>query len=132
MAFKAEHGDRTFNSKFRKSRYDQENSPTEPGPRARAHEVEGTKPSPESDKQEPGSEQQRARELHMTFDDEAGQHHVHAVNDDGTEEHTDHPSRDEALVHAGKKAIGAWPPGQREQPDAENVPDMDDYSAMPL
>lgn len=136
-------GGKSKNSKFRQSRYNKENAPAEQGQSSRAHELTGTTPSRPSAEHEdhgsePGTEQSKARELHMSFDDEGGVHHVHAVHDDGTEEHSDHASRDEAMYHGAKKAGLHMPDREgfedraREPQTAENEPDADDYAAIPL
>jgi len=138
MAFPTQDG-KQKNSKFRQSRYDRENTPTEPGPKARAHDLEGTKkPSPSADSQEPGPEQSRARELHMSFNDVEGTHHVHAIDEAGAEEHTDHPTREAAFQH-GMKRGGIHMPDKeafderaRTPSEAENEPDADDYAVQSL
>ena len=63
----------------------------------------------------------KARELHLTHDDGAGRHHVHAVNSDGTENHTDHASREEAHLQAAT-AAGVNYPMNRENPETDSNP----------
>lgn len=150
--------EKKFMSKFRESRYNRENAPAEPGPRSQAASLTGktSRVNKESESgmgagspsvsgidseevgTEPGTEQKRARELHMSFDDEGNVHHVHAVHDDGSEEHSDHASRDEAMYHGAKHAgvhipdKEAFDARSRKPSEAENEPDADDYAVESL
>ena len=97
-------------------------------------EGDATTPQESVDQQAPGAGQQRARELHMTFDDAGGNHHVHAVHEDGTEEHTDHATREDAMIYSGKKAQTdqeAYDERARKHPKTE-APDADDYDVEQL
>ncbi len=154
MAFKSSDG-KNNNSKFRANRRDkaaQEGMESKPaGPRAQANAVEGkgqSKPTMSSggasDTGGPVNAQggqaptAKAKEVHITHDDNMGHHHVHTVMDNGQEEHTDHQSRDEAHFHGAMSAGVAAPSGEdegfpkkRQQPETE-APDADDYDVEPL
>jgi hypothetical protein len=162
MAFQSK-GGKKFNSKFRANRADkavQDGMESQKGPRAQANEVEGKGRSPESreEKSKPspvsggasdmggdvnsqaaGTMGAKAKEVHITHDDNSGHHHVHTVMDNGMEEHTDHQSRDEAHFHGAMSAGVAAPedgnsedfPKKRTQPETD-YPDGDDFQAEPL
>jgi hypothetical protein len=120
-----------YQSKFRKKRAEDagsesESAPSapkaeskpkaEPGPRAQANDL-NAKPSEGQDEQlesqtapDMGMGGAQAREIHITHDHAAGRHHVHTVNDDGTEMHSDHATPEEAHM-AGAAAGGVNPDG---------------------
>jgi len=154
MAFQSESNpDKKFGSKFRQSRYDRENSNPEAGPRSEANKLEGKNgqpnvenrlhnnphpekfntplngPKPAADGQEMGEEQSEAHEAHSVVCPQCGAD----VPVKGSGGHDDNPagmSETEEAVHDGKEAKGVWPDGQREHPDAENVPDRDDFDPI--
>ncbi len=118
-----------YQSKFRKKRAEDASSEStsapkaeskpkaEPGPRAQANDL-NAKPSEGNEEQleeqiAPGIHDQvqaKAREIHITHDHAAGRHHVHTVNEDGTEMHSDHATPEEAHM-AGAAAGGVNPDG---------------------
>ncbi len=155
MAFQTQDGARSYGSKFRTSRYDRENAPTDSGPRAKSHELMGmgssdSAPSADSrlhknphsekfntpldgpkasaDTQEMGEEQSEAH-------DSASVTCPHCGGDvpmSGEGNHSDEPapmSETEHDVKDNKVAKGVWKPGQREHPDAEK---HDDFDVEPL
>jgi hypothetical protein len=147
MAFKSKAG-KSYGNKFKASRADRESAVQDgmestKGPRSQANAIEGGA----SDTGGPVNAQAgatmpaKAKEVHITHDDNAGHHHVHTVMDNGQEEHTDHQSREEAHFHGAKSAgaegadapSGEDPgfPKKRKQPMAE-APDADDYDVEPL
>ena len=152
MAFKSSDG-KNNNSKFRANRRDKAaqegmESQKSPGPRAQANAVEGKSKTMSSggasDTGGPVNAQggqampAKAKEVHITHDDNMGHHHVHTIDDQGNEEHTDHQSRDEAHFHGAMSAGVAAPSGEdegfpkkRQQPATE-APDADDYDVTPL
>jgi len=145
MAFKSSDG-KNNNSKFRANRRDKAAQDgmksVGEGNKAQANKIEGkgqkspesreesSKPAPvsggASDTGAPVNAQggsamkAKAKEVHITHDDNMGHHHVHSVHEDGSEEHTDHPSREEAHYHAAMSAgaDGNYP--------AEHEPPMDE------
>lgn len=161
MAFKSKDG-KNNNSKFRANRRDKAaqdgmKSVSDGGPRSQANAIEGkkapasreetSKPAPvsggASDTGGPVNAQggmtmgAKARELHLTHDDNMGHHTVHAIMDNGEEQMTQHPTREHAHKHAAKLAGAHTEPdeddfGKREEDEAENPPDADDYDVQPL
>lgn len=159
MAFQSQAG-KKFNSKFRANRADKaaqegmesqsepkEPKPTNTGNRAQAAAIEGKK-----GKVMPGGAEgagdgggpvnsqgagqpAMAREVHITHDHANGMHHVHTVNEDGTEMHSDHATADEAHV-AGAAAGGVNPdgnyPAEHKDPTSHDEPDEDDYAVKSL
>jgi hypothetical protein len=165
MSFASKDGKKS-NSKFRANRRDRESAvqdgmESQKGPRAQANAVEGKgNKSPESreEKSKPaqvsggasdmggdvnsqaaGTMGAKAKEVHITHDDNMGHHHVHVVHHNGMEEHTDHQSRDEAHFHGAMSAGVAAPedgnsedfPKKRTQPETSTM-DADDYDVEPL
>ena len=158
MSFASKDGKKS-NSKFRANRRDRESAvqdgmESQKGPKAQANAVEGKGRSPESreEKSKPaqvsggasdmggdvnsqaaGTMGAKAKEVHITHDDNMGHHHVHTVMDSGEEQHSDHPSREEAHYH-GAMAAGAGEgnyPQKHDAPDAD-WPDGDDFQSEPL
>lgn len=141
-----------FGSKFRMNRYESQHTPTGPGPRAQAHEINGM-PEEQEEKMEeevhPGihdeiqqvaAEHGPAHEIHMTHDHEGGVHHVHSVHGDGYEHHADHQSAEHAHTHAAH-AAGLNPPNEEETETASEhkkerphggEKDEDEYEAEEL
>lgn len=159
MAYQSKDG-KNNNSKFRASRRDKEMASVKEGMqstkgpsggvRSQANAIEG-KSAPSKggasdtggpvNAQAGGTMPAKAKEVHITHDDNMGHHHVHTVMDNGMEEHTDHQSREEAHFHgamsAGVEGEGAPSgedegfPKKRKQPETE-APDADDYDVTPL
>jgi len=158
LAYQSKDG-KNNNSKFRANRRDKAAQDgmksVGEGNKAQANKIEGKgQKSPESreEKSKPapvsggagdnggpvnegaqGTMAAKAKEVHITHDDNSGHHHVHTVMDNGMEEHSDHPSREEAHYH-GAMSAGAGEgnyPMQHEPPDGE-APDADDYEVEPL
>lgn len=151
MAFQSSDGQKNFNSKFRQSRYNRENSNPNPGPKAQstaqadssesgssdsAPDVDSrlhnnphpekfntplNGPKPSADGQEMGEGQKDMHDEHSVTCPECGA----SVPVTGDTSHSDAPagqSETEKQVENGDVAKGVWKPGQREHPDAENAP----------
>ena len=147
MAFQSSDG-KGFNSKFRASRYNRENSNPGPGVRSQANEQSGkgeagsgdsapdpdqrlhnnphsekfntplNGPKAEADPQEMGEEQSDAHDDHSVTCPHCGGE----VSVTGGANHSDEPagmSETEHDVQDDKVAKGVWKPGQREHPDAD-------------
>jgi|SRR5882672_6048791 len=151
MAFKDKSG-KNFNSKFRASKSDRESAvkegmdsaPAPKGNRSQANAIEGKgSKAPAMDTgagddggpvnaSAAGTMQAKAKEVHITHSPEGS--HVHTVMDNGMEEHTDHPTREEAHFH-GAMAAGANEgnyPAQHEPPKSDGAePDADDDYDVP-
>lgn len=153
MAFKTQDGLKQYGSRFRSNRYDRENSNPDSGPRSQAHALEGkgssdsapsadsrlhhnphsekfntplNGPKPSGDAQEPGEEQEEAREQHtVTCPNCGAEFSTSAASDAPSEPHDNGPSETEQDVKEGKTAKGVWKPGQREHPDADFDPDFE-------
>ncbi len=160
MAFPTKDGTKSYGSKFRASRYDRENAPTDPGARSQANKLEGkngqanesapdaesrlhNNPHPEkfntpldgpkasADTQEPGEEQSESRDQHTVTCPECGAEvATDAASDAHSEPHDNGMSETEQDVQNDKVAKGVWKPGQREHPDAGG--DTDSYDVEPL
>ena len=128
-------------SKFRENRAEKDGASKPEGKRAEANQLKGVSPQQEESLEEqiaPGIHQQvqsKARELHITHDHASGRHHVHVVNEDGTETHSDHASPEEAHMQAAN-AAGVMPgdnsgnsPMKHHPPETEPNPDStsDDF-----
>lgn len=130
------------NSKFRVSRYEKEK-----GKRSEANAIEGKgkmgavmdgmESQGEPKQAAPtgpaeGMAPRKAREIHITHDDASGMHHVTTIHDDGTEEHSDHPSRQEAHFHGAQAAGAADEAVASGEPEVANDHDEDDYQTEAL
>lgn len=145
MAFQTQDGTKSYGSKFRASRYDRENAPTDPGPRSQANKLEGKTgsdadsrlhnnphaekfntplhgPKPSAEGSEPGEEQAESREQHTVKCPECG---ADVSVGSETTPHDNGPSETEQDVQDDKVAKGVWKPGQREHPDADFDPDFE-------
>lgn len=139
-----------YQSKFRSNRAKKEGEESEPaspvspteskGQRAQANEQQAKPDMGQEEALEeqvaPGIHDQvaaKASELHITHDHASGRHHVHVVNEDGTEAHSDHASPEEAHMQAANAAgvmqDGGDPSGnypQKHKPP-EDVSEPDEF-----
>ncbi len=150
MAFQTQDGARSYGSKFRTSRYDRENAPTDSGPRAKSHDLMGTGEvdsrlhnnphqekfnmpldgpgSSDTSPENPGEERKEAQaDASVTCPHCGGD--VPMSSEGNHSDEMAPMSETEHDVHDDKVAKGVWKPGQREHPDAEK---HDDFEVEPL